>query len=218
MADRLTIAATTHGRVLVQHPQSPGPWPALIGFHGYAENAAHMLDRLRVIPGSASWLLVSVQALHRFYARDQETVVGCWMTREDRETEIADNLRYVADVIDAIRHAWPFTRLACAGFSQGVAMAYRAALRAGHDCHGVVALGGDIPPELMEDRSLPWPPVLVGRGSDDAWYARARFDADVAFLRSRTALADAVIFEGGHEWTPAFAARVGGFLAQLVEA
>ena len=174
-----------------------------------------MLARLQDIPGAESWLLVSVQALHRFYARDQQTVVACWMTREDRETAIADNIRYVADVVDAIAHAWPFSRLACAGFSQGVAMAYRTALRAGHGCHGILALGGDIPPELKDDRRLAWPPVLVGRGRDDAFYDAARFDADVAFLRDCGALAGTEVLDGAHEWTPAFGARAGAFLTQI---
>ena len=60
-----------------------------------------------------------------------------------------DNVRYVTDVVDAVRHAWPFTRLVYAGFSQGASMAFRAAMSGGKACDGVVALGGDIPPELL---------------------------------------------------------------------
>jgi predicted esterase len=215
MADRLTIAATTHGRVLVRHPRSPGPWPAIIGFHGYGQNASQMLDDLAGIPGTDRWLLVSVQALNRFYARDLQTVVACWMTREDRETAIADNLHYVSDVVDAVKHAWPFTHLVCAGFSQGVAMAFRAGLRAGHPCDGVVALGGDIPPELVEDGRAAWPPVLLGRGRDDQFYGQAAFERDVTFLRGRGVLEGEVPFQGGHEWHPEFASRAGAFLARI---
>jgi hypothetical protein len=103
--DLLTIAARTHGRVLVKHPAWPPPRPALIGFHSYANNAADMPAEMERIPGVDRWLLVSVQALHRFYARDQRTVIASWMTTEDRELTIADNVRYISDVVDAVGHA-----------------------------------------------------------------------------------------------------------------
>ena len=215
MPDRLTIAARTHGRVLVRRPASSPPWPALVGFHGYAMNAGQMIEYLERIPGAGSWLLVSVQGLHRFYARDQKTVVASWMTAEDRDSAIADNIRYVADVVDAVKHAWPFEQLVYAGFSQGVAMAFRAAIRTGHACEGVLALGGDIPPELLVDSSIAWPSVLLGRAEDDPYYAPATFARDVSHLERVGAPARPVSFAGDHEWSAAFCEAAGEFLADL---
>ena len=59
--------------------------------------------------GAYRQLLASVEALHRFYTRDQQTVVGSWMTREDRELAIADNVEYVAKVIDRVEARSPAT-------------------------------------------------------------------------------------------------------------
>ena len=60
-------------------------------------------DRLRAIRGTAAWSLVSIQALHRFYrAGSNEIVAASWMTREDRELMIADNISYVNGVLDAV--------------------------------------------------------------------------------------------------------------------
>jgi predicted esterase len=121
-----SIAALVHGRYLVDRPDDSGPFPILVGFHGYAERGEHMLEVLQRIRGDRRWLLVSVQALNRFYTRSQE-VVGSWMTREDRELAIADNIAYVAAVVAAVRRDYPTTtHVVYAGFSQGVAMAYRA--------------------------------------------------------------------------------------------
>ncbi len=212
MPDRLTIAATTHGRVLVKHPSTPGPWPAIVGFHGYGQNASHILADLERLPHADRWLLVGVQGLHRFYASDQRTVVASWMTSEDRELAIPDNVRYVADVVDAVRHAWPFTRLVFAGFSQGASMAFRAAMSSGKACHGVVALGGDIPPELLTETDAAWPPVIIGRGHSDRFYSAERFARDVHFLSARGALSASVAFAGGHEWSDEFRERVAAFL------
>ena len=63
-----------------------------MGFHGYAEGADIQLERLQAIPGSGRWLLVSIQGLHRFYQSRTRDVVASWMTRQDRELAMADNL------------------------------------------------------------------------------------------------------------------------------
>src|SRR5262245_42577264 len=89
------IAATIHGRILVRAPTERPGAGLLVGFHGYMENAAIQMERLEAIPGGAAWTLLSVQGLHRFYRGRSETVVASWMTREDREAAIADNLAYV---------------------------------------------------------------------------------------------------------------------------
>jgi predicted esterase len=217
MPDRLTIAALTHGRVLVRRPASSPPWPALIGFHGYGMNAGQMIELLEQIPGANAWLLVSVQGLHRFYSRDQNTVVASWMTSEDRDAAIADNIQYVADVVDAVKHAWPFDRLVYAGFSQGVAMAFRAAIRSGNACDGILALGGDIPPELLTDPSIVWPHVVLGRGDEDTQYRSEIFERDASLLEKSGALAARATFAGGHEWNRPFCEAAGKFLATVAE-
>ena len=39
-----TIAAQTHGRYLIDAPPGNGPFPQLIGLHGYGESAAEMMN------------------------------------------------------------------------------------------------------------------------------------------------------------------------------
>ena len=85
MAEQLTIATTTHGRVLVEEAADASSSRLIVAFHGYAQRAEDVLDHVRRIPGVSQWRIASVQALGRFYARDQETVVASWMTRQDRE-------------------------------------------------------------------------------------------------------------------------------------
>ena len=212
-----TIAATTHGRYLVAPAEGPGPAPLLVGFHGYGEHAERHLAELDRIPGSARWTRVAVQALHRHYSEGARHVVGSWMTRQDRELAIADNIAYVRAVLNEVRTAnHPTTgTLAYCGFSQGVAMAYRAAAWCGHACHGVIALGGDVPPELRGNTAVAWPPILIGRGRTDAWYTAEKMDTDLAALRGAGAAVESLVFDGGHEWTDDFRAAAGRFLAAL---
>src|SRR5580698_9675265 len=94
-------AARVHGRYLVDPAESPEP-RVLAGFHGYGEDAETMMERLCGIPGSERCLKVSIQALNRFYERKTNRVAANWMTRQDRELAIADNLAWVLSCIDEI--------------------------------------------------------------------------------------------------------------------
>ncbi len=208
------IPALTHGRILVRTARAAAARGVLVGCHGYIENARLQMERLRAIPGSAAWTLVSVQALHRFYRGRTDEVVASWMTREDREAAIADNIAYIDAALDAVPHD-DSTRIVYAGFSQGVAMAFRAALQGRRTAAGVIAVGGDVPPELLFDRALRFPPLVLARGTRDDWLTQAKFDADVASLTARSVSVRPFVYEGAHEWNEAVSSAAGEFLAGI---
>ena len=140
-----TIATQIAGRYLVHPPGVSKPSPVLVGFHGYGESAEHHLRELAQVPGAEEWLLVSVQALSRFYERKTGTVVASWMTSQDRNQMIADNVAYIDSVVATVTHQHETTStLVYSGFSQGVAMAYRAALMGARrpSCANGRTLGG----------------------------------------------------------------------------
>lgn len=202
----------SHGRYLVR--AAPGVTRGtLIGFHGFGETAESTLAELRRLPGIDSWTLVSVQALHPFYTRDGE-VVACWMTSQDRELAIAENIAYVGAVLREMEASAPNAPLAVLGFSQGTAMAYRAAAFCGVPVSSVVALGGDVPPELAELDGLPFERVLIGRGREEDWYSGEKMAQDVALLEAQGLSPSIFEFDGGHEWTDDFRREAGRFLAQ----
>jgi predicted esterase len=194
-----SVPSLTHGRVLVAQARAAAARGLLVGFHGYGESAAVQMERLRAIPGAQAWTLVSVQALHRFYERRTGQVIACWMTHEDREEAIADNVAYVTAALESAPHD-PSRPVVFAGFSQGVAMAYRAACRGPRPAAGIIAVGGDVPPELLLDPGMAFPPVLMIRGNKDEWYHQEQFEADTAALRARGGALRSLLVEGGHEW------------------
>lgn len=206
------IPATVHGHYWVRPARGGGgPAPLLVGFHGYGETGEGFLGSLEGIPGVGAWHLASVQGLHPFYTRKGEVVAG-WMTKFDRELAIADNTAYARAVVEALRaELAPAPALVFAGFSQGVAMAYRAA--AAMPCAGVVSLAGDVPPEV-DPADLP--PVLAGRGKADAWYDDAKLAEDLRRLEAAGVPAETCVFDGGHEWTPAFYQAAGRFLERVL--
>jgi predicted esterase len=210
-----TIAAGTHGRYLLAVPPGGGRHPVVMGFHGYGESAETHLAALAAIPGAERWALCAVQGLHRFYDRKSGAVVAGWMTSQDRELAIADNVAYVGAVARTIlAEPWADGRLVYAGFSQGVAMAYRAAAFAGVAANGLIALAGDVPPDVLATGMQAFPPILIGTGASDAWYTPVRLEADAAQLVAVGIAPRTLVFEGGHAWTPQFAAAAGEFLVR----
>lgn len=195
-----TIATTTHGRYLVDAALDGAP--ILAGFHGYGEAAAVHLERLRAIPGAEHWTILSIQGLHRFYQRRTNEVVASWMTREDRDLAIADNRAYVSAAIDAeVRNHGGACGVVFAGFSQGVAMAFRAASHVHHSILGIVAVGGDVPPELAAPELSGLGHVLLMRGARDPFYSSEKFHEDQHRLRDAGVRVMALEFDGGHEWS-----------------
>ena len=96
-------------------------------------------------------------------------------------------------------------------------MAYRAAARGGHPCRGLIALGGDMPPDVADDASAQLPPVLVARGQRDEWFTDEKMRRDLERLAARGARARALVFDGGHEWGEAFFPAAGTFLDEVLE-
>jgi len=189
-----------HGRFLVR----PGPpEKLLIGFHGYAETAEIHIEELLKIPVTDGWTIVAVQALHPFYTSRDERIVASWMTRLDREMAIDDNKAYVRGVLDYFHD--PQT-VVFAGFSQGGAMAYRAAADF-RRAAGVLVLAADVPPDVTSLDT----PVLIGRGERDNWFTDEKLKKDLKFLPN----AEVCVFDGGHEWSDTFREAAARFLAKL---
>jgi predicted esterase len=171
---------------------------------------------LESIAGADRWLLVAVQGLHRFYTKGGD-VVASWMTKEDRELAISDNVAYVGAVLDAVR-AECSTRapLVFIGFSQGTAMAFRAA--AHFSAAGLIVVGADVPPDVASGTSVPLPPVLYGRGRRDDLYSAEFHAKDVAALERMGARVETVTYEGAHELSADFLSAVARTLAQWLPA
>ena len=213
MIETRLLSTSTTGRYLVE----PGPRtgaPLLVGFHGYGQRAEQLLAELQRIPGVAAWTLVAVQALHPFYSPKTREVVGSWMTSLDRDLAIADNVAYVLRVVAELRRERGDGKLVFAGFSQGAAMAWRAAAHC-QPCHGLMILAGDLPLDVTQVDPLVLPPVLLGRGDRDPLYSGAQLDRDLTALEVLGVPAELVAFPGGHEWSAGFLCAAGRFLQRV---
>ena len=135
------------------------------------------------------------------------------MTRDDRELAIADNVAYVGRVLETVRAAAPgIERVAFLGFSQGVGMAYRAAARCAPERADVIAVGGDVPPDLTAGDLQRLGRVLLCRGADDPHYPAAQLERDRERLERGGVTCEQCEYEGAHEFTVELLRRISAFL------
>ena len=90
--------------------------------------------------------------------------------------------------------------LVFAGFSQGVSMAFRAAVTSTVLPVAVVAVGGDVPPEIQPEMMKRLSGAMLCRGVSDPYYSNEKFRDDEARLISAGVNARVLEFDGGHVW------------------
>jgi predicted esterase len=94
-------------------------------------------------------------------------------------------------------------------------MAFRAAAASPQPVDGVIAVGGDVPPELDAGALARVRAALVCRGERDEWYTAAKFENDVRRLRDAGAAVRPMPFAGGHEWSQDVLRAAADFLDEL---
>lgn len=196
-----------------------GPEAAVwIVCHGYGQLARYFLRHFRPLE-AAERLVVAPEALSRFYLDGDgphgpgryERVAACWMTRDEREADIADNVRYLDDVLVAACARAGADPLAVPlvgfGFSQGAATVARWAARSpllarrGRRLHRLVLWGAALPPDLDVAEHRPWleaARLTLVAGDADPYATPARVEAERRRLGAAGLAARFVDYPGGH--------------------
>jgi predicted esterase len=195
---------------------SAGPHVRRLWFvlHGYGQLAASLLRRCESL-ASVDTIVVAPEALSRFYlapvsAADHKTakVGATWMTKEARESEIADYVAYLdrlhAEIVRDCGGGEIVTRVL--GFSQGVATAVRWALL-GQTAPPtqLVLWAGSLPPEIWTDSArarLTETELVLAAGDADPYISPADFTRTVERVQSVGYRARGFAFSGGHTVTP----------------
>lgn len=98
----------------------------VFAFHGYGQLAKYFIRHLDILNPETAYV-VAPQGLSKFYLAGHKRVGASWMTKEDREIDLANQLHYVQRVFEAETKNLDLSRvkLIVLGFSQGVATAAR---------------------------------------------------------------------------------------------
>jgi predicted esterase len=197
-------------RYWVAGAEVSGPDEVWYVLHGYRQLARRFLRRFEPL-ADGTRLVVAPEALSRFYTDPQRgrhgatsSVGATWMTREDREHEIADYVRYLdalADEVSAdLRSEAQVTVL---GFSQGVATACRWVTLGRIRPRRMILWGDFIPPDLDMERAkatLSETEWLTVRGvQDPALHDPGLEEAETHRLGSAGLSVRRVVYQGSHD-------------------
>jgi predicted esterase len=172
-----------------------------IVLHGYGQLARYFLNEFNAL--AEGRCIVAPEGLSRFYLDGSFGRVGAtWMTREDRESEIADQISYLDDLVKHMtRSANGAVRVRGLGFSQGVATLCRWGVLGVTQLEHMVIWGGSMPPELtaaqMKGR---WRATTIDlvHGEQDKVVDIEALRRNEALLRGAGLAFGTHVFEGGH--------------------
>ncbi len=177
--------------------------------HGYGQLAGDFIRFFSDLAADDS-RVVAPEALNRYYvvnpdvapARDRP-VGATWMTREDRQSEVADYVEYLDAVFDEVTGGSlaDGNQLNVLGFSQGAATAARWVAHGRVPATRLVLWGGLVPPDAELSRgpqALRGVPLTFVLGSRDHYVSEAALDEDVARMGRAGINASVVRFDGGH--------------------
>jgi predicted esterase len=184
-----------------------GAEEAWIVLHGYSQLARRFVRQFSQIAGD-NRAVVAPEALNRFYVDPprpdgppaaERRVGTTWMTREDRDAEIADYVAYLDRVrTEIVPQAQRVTVL---GFSQGVATACRWVALGTSLVERLILWAGPVPNDLdlslLAKRSNGMRVEIV-LGTHDEFARFRKIDEELALLREAGVVYSHVSFEGGH--------------------
>ena len=181
--------------------------------HGFAQLARDFASPLEPLADDTR-LIVVPEALNRFYLdshpmRTKVSRMGAtWMTREDRDADIEDNVSYLDALYEHVLEELANEgaerdrmRVHALGFSQGVATVSRWAARGGAVVDHIVAWGHGFPADvnlraLAEHR--PGIALDIVYGTRDRWLAPEAIAAQLAMLEASGVPHRVRTFNGGH--------------------
>lgn len=182
----------------------------VIAFHGYAESAKHMRERLSYLDRHPHMVCLCLEAPHPIYLPNGK-VGSSWLCRYRRGEALVNNLNYLESVIAHLARLGQCERLVWLGYSQGAQMAMRAAEVFGG--HHLIAIAGELPPELLDSShedaisfssthragSNAMKVALMG-GKKDMALKDGVFERAKAWYASKGHLVEEVRWNGGHGW------------------
>jgi predicted esterase len=198
--NRITVERSARYFHLGERQAADEVWFVL---HGYSQLAQNFL---RWFEGAArpGRLIVAPEALSRSYFEEQgaRRVGASWMTKEDREVEIEDYIRYLDRVADEVVGAIPpRPRIEVHGFSQGGATASRWVTYGHHPVNRVVLWGSTLPPDLDLERlrgNLRGAPLVLAVGDRDQFLLAEQVRSERARLAGLGVAVEIRQFVGGH--------------------
>lgn len=214
-----TVAVESTAYYATQYPDN-GLDPqtrSLVVLHGWGQNSRSFLRKFASLRRQ-NILVIAPQAPHQFYLDMATRKVGFgWLTAFDRDNGIATAVAALDVILGQVAGETGFTlRPVILGFSQGVSMAWRYAIHGGHPAAGLIACGGDLPPDV--EKVLPGRapfPVMLVHGKSDTIVPFSKGEAAEVALRTSGHSPETLYFDGGHDVPPALIDQLPAWMNEV---
>lgn len=190
----------------------------LVVLHGWGQNARSFIRKFAPMR-QHNVFIIAPQAPHQFYLDMETRKVGFgWMTAFDRDRAISDVVAGIDSILDGVEEKYgEATRRPCVlGFSQGVSIAWRYLIHGKRNVAGLVASGGDLPPDV--DHRLPSHgplSILLAHGREDTIVPWAKAQSAESRLRELHFPLETNYFAGGHDFPADLMERLPGWFDEV---
>jgi predicted esterase len=200
------IEVPRHARYYVLGNDSAAIEEIWFVLHGIGQLAGQFVRFFADLAGERR-LVVAPEALNRYYTAGisvpaaERGVGATWMTREDRETEMRDYIRYLDLLHERIAASHRAARTVVVGFSQGGATAARWAALGSATIDRVILWGATLPPDLdlsKEKAVFRRAALTLVVGERDQHISRESLDRESTRLDLAGVPFELITFDGGH--------------------
>lgn len=191
----------------------------LLALHGWGETCRRFIQPFVPLRKN-NLVIVAPQAPHPFYVKLETKRVGfTWLTKYERDRAVDETNRYLETVIAQVdgQHRIDSRGVILLGFSQGVSVAWRFALSGLRPVVGLIACGGDLPPDVREKLAERGRfPVLAAHGSEDRIVPKTAREKAVEVLEKEHFSVEVLDYAGGHRITPELVEEIGVWIERVV--
>ncbi|PCH93642.1 MAG: phospholipase [Bacteroidetes bacterium] len=175
--------------------------------HGYSQLAERFLTQFESLDDGEN-LLVAPEGLHRLYLEGMSGKVGAsWMTREDRNNDIIDYVKYLDQVYEEVMldPLIENVNINVLGFSQGTATVCRWMTMGKSSATRIFLWAGAVPDDLNFEKDVSKlnklkPVILLGR--QDEYITEDDLKKHLVFLEKVNMNYDLIMYEGMHRIDP----------------
>jgi predicted esterase len=169
----------------------------IIACHGYAQLANYFLKWFEGVENEKI-AVIAPEGLNRFYWQGfSGRVAASWMTKEDRESDIADYVYF----IDQIAYKFPNKKIIAIGFSQGAATICRWAHQTVTEIEHIVLWGSVFPDGLEMETFIKKfkNPIQLVFGDSDEYYSEKQISSVKSTFSNQEENIEFTSYSGGHK-------------------
>lgn len=172
--------------------------------HGYGQLAQFFIRKFQQLP--PEHVVVAPEGMHRFYLQGTDGRVGAsWMTKEAREDDIQDYIRFLDGVFSDLDLSNKNIKTHVLGFSQGTATASRWVSYGDVRFDSLILWAGVLAPDLdfkISKEKLFGKKIVLAYGTRDQYRSEERIEEQRQIFNQHELPFQEIEFEGEHTIYP----------------